>query len=1174
MNIFNHQIFKLTNFQIKIPACFIHLFFILFFLLPDKLPAQTISDNIKFKHLSVNDGLSDNNVGAILQDKEGFMWLGTSDGLNKYDGYKFTVYHHNPNDSNSIGPGNINSIYEDTEGLIWIGAEGSLSVLNKKTGNFKVYKSDPKKPGSLNNDLIIHVNEDKDGIIWISTYGGGLNKFDKKTGKFFAYKNDPKNPNSIDCDFVLRCIEDQDGILWIAAWGSNTTGFKSFDKKSEKFTNYKNDISQKAGISVWVYDILKDTDGIIWVGNHTGGLSVFDKQKKTVINQFLPDLKNKNSISNSSVTCMYDDSKGFLWTGTFNGLNILNKNTGNFTVIKNDANNSNSISNNHITKIYKDNQGLVWVGTGGGGVNIYDSSNNNFTVFKNNPKNNKSLRNNQVTSIYQDLKDDIWMGTKSGGLTKFDKTTGEFDFFTGEVLYGEEKIPLPSIGSIQQIDEHHLWLGLPSNSIMSFDFKTLKFEYPPSSSYGNGSQPGFVFSLLADSKKTLWTATPSSLDNLILPENKIIHYKNDPENPFSITENFTFNLFEDSQSNVWVSTRSKGLNVFERTTGKFYSFKNDPDNPNSINNDVVNITYQAPNGVLWLGTNGGGLNALILQNGKDKFTSGYKFYHFTEKDGLPNNVITGILPDDCGNLWISTNHGLCKFYASNYLALTVKEYLSKVISDIQQNISIKKDTSIYKNYDINDGLPGNSFLEASCKTKDGLMYFGNADGLLSFHPDSIKDNTHKPPVYFTSFKIFEKEFPLDTPIASKREIVLSYEQSFFSFEFVALDYAQPSKNQYAFMMEGFDSKWIDIGNRRYASYTNLDPGEYVFRVKASNNSGVWNEEGTSVRIIITPPFWQTKTFYGLCILSVIFLAYTYIKWRERKLRKEKRILENQVTMRTKELVEANSEIVQKNHEITDSINYARRIQQAILPDRKEIYKALPQSFILYKPKDIVSGDFYFFNKNETNNDSDLIFIAAADCTGHGVPGAFMSMIGTEKLHDAAQQSSVPGEILMLLNKGIKTSLHQSESDESTRDGMDIALCCLNFSKFSNFGKVELQFAGANRPIWIIRKGQTEIEEIKATKNAIGGRTKNDQHFETQEIQLQQGDTFYIFTDGFADQFGGEKGKKFTTKKFKNLLLQIQNKSSEEQKKVLSSAMDAWSLNNEQVDDILVIGVKI
>ncbi len=1184
---------------------FITLIFISLLFTPSKLISQPHPENTKFKHLTVNDGLSDNYVSAILQDKEGFMWLGTSDGLNKYDGYKFIIYRHNPNDSNSIGPGNIRCIYEDKEGFIWIGSEGSLSRFDKKNGKFKVYINDPKNAKSLSNNIVQDVIEDKEGILWISTYGGGLNKFDKKTGKFFAYKNDPQNPNSIASDFVENCFEDSKGIIWIATFEDYKGGLNYFDRETGKFTHYSTDLlNKKEGISQILRYIKEDSKGILWIGNGNtiDGLTAFDKEKKTVINQYKNNPKDKYSLSNNLVQCIYDDSKGHLWVGTLNGLNILDNNTGKFTVFKNDPYNPTSLSNNCISSLFKDNQGLLWIGTGGGGVNIYAGNNNNFMVFKNNPKNKKSLNNNTVYCIQEDSKGVIWMGTGGGGLTNFDKTTDEFNCFNGEIMCRGKKIRIGRISGIQEINERQLWLGMPSWRIFSFDRSTHKYDTLPcfKSDKRDNESCGFIFDLLADSKKTLWAATPDGLFNFNFGVNKIIRYKNDPKNSNSISENFTVNVFEDSQNNVWVSSFNTGLNVYERTTGKFYCFKNDPKNPNSINNNAVNTMYQAPNGVLWLGTNGGGLNALILQTGKNKFTSGYQFYHFTEKDGLPNNVIAGILPDDKGNLWISTNHGLCKFYSSNYLALTVKDYLSKVISDIQKN-TLERDNPIYKNYDINDGLPSNSFSGAACKTKDGLMYFGSNDGLLCFHPDSIKDNTHKPSVYFTSFKIFEKEFPLDTPIATKRELILSYKQSFFSFEFVALDYAQPSKNQYAFKMEGFDNKWIEIGNRQFASYTNLDPGEYIFRVKASNNSGIWNEEGASIKIIITPPFWHTKTFYTICILFVIMIVFSYIKWRERKLIVEKKNLEEQVTSRTKDLKEANTEIVQKNTQITDSINYAKRIQQAILPDKNEIYAALPQSFVFYKPKDIVSGDFYFFYHSPAlstgegdGSCADTLspvgrvgegcFLAAADCTGHGVPGAFMSMIGSEKLHDAVQQNKIPGEILMLLNKGIKNTLHQSASDESTRDGMDIALVSLKLKVESsesaeNNSKLithnfELKYAGANRLIWIIRKGQKEIEEIKATKSAIGGFTENDQYFETHEIQLPHGDTFYIFTDGYVDQFGGEKGKKFTTKKFKQLLLEIQSLSMQEQEIQLRNVMDAWSLNREQIDDILIIGVRL
>jgi ligand-binding sensor domain-containing protein/serine phosphatase RsbU (regulator of sigma subunit) len=1154
---------------------------------PITFQAQTFSESTRFKHLSVSDGLSDNYVGAVLQDKEGFMWIGTSDGLNKYDGYTFTIYRHNPIDTNSIGPGGISCIYEDKEGLLWIGTSGSLNVLNKQSGKFKVYKNNPKDSTSLSHNQVTDVIEDKQGNIWVSTYGGGLNKFDKKTGKFKPYKNDPNNPHSISSDNVQNCFEDANGILWIATFGGQKGGLNSFDKKSGKFTFYPTE-----GISFLIWKVEQDSDGLIWIGNNIGGLCAFDKEKKQVIKQFVNNPKDKNSISDNRPTWLCHDSKGYLWVGTFNGLNVLDKKTGKFTVFKNDPNNSTSISNNTISKIYKDNQGLIWICTSGG-INIYDENNNKFVVFKNNPKKEKSLTHNIVYSIYEDSKGVIWMATKNGGVSSYNKALEEFNFYKGEIIFNGKKTQIPPIAQIQELDGE-LYLAPPSNNLLRFNRSTHKYSYLDPPFYRTENTPGFIYNILVDSKKTLWVGNPIFLYNIDFRNKKITPFKNDPNNPNSISENFTHSFFEDSESNIWVSTANNGINVYERRSGKFFCFKNELNNPNSINNNVVNAVYQAPNGVFWLGTNGGGLNALVLQGGgKDKYTADYKFYHFTEKDGLPNNVIYGILPDNDGNLWISTNNGLCKFTPPTYLSLSVKEYLNKVLSDIKNDV-VKNDVPIFKNYDKSDGLPNNSFTGAMYKAKDGEMYMGTLDGLLSFYPNTIKDNSHKPPVYFTSFKLFEKEFALDTPITSKKQITLSYQQSFFSFEFVALDYAQPSKNQYAYMMEGFDSTWVHIGNRQYASYTNLDPGEYIFRVKASNNNGVWNEEGASMRIVITPPFWRTKLFYAICILFVIVTAYLYIKWRERKLIEEKRVLEDEVAKRTKEVVEekekvelAHFEIIQKNKkietayaiiedknlQITDSINYAMRIQQAILPAKEEIYSVLPQSFILYKPKDIVSGDFYFFvgNKKQnisSKNEDSHIFIAAADCTGHGVPGAFMSMIGSEKLNDAVQQSKIPGEILMLINKGIKTTLRQSENDGGTHDGMDIAFCTLDVS--TN----KLLYAGANRPLIIIRNGSTEVEEIKPTKNAIGGFTENNQHFETHEIQLQTGDTFYMCTDGYADQFGGERGKKFTTKQFKQLLSEIQNKTMLEQGQYLNTTIDSWSKNTEQVDDILVIGIRI
>ena len=416
-------------------------------------------------------------------------------------------------------------------------------------------------------------------------------------------------------------------------------------------------------------------------------------------------------------------------------------------------------------------------------------------------------------------------------------------------------------------------------------------------------------------------------------------------------------------------------------------------------------------------------------------------------------------------------------------------------------------------------------------------------------------------------------------------LILPYKHNSVSFDFAAIEPAKPYLVRYQYILEGYDSDWNPITNATTATFGNIYEGSYTFKLKAQSPFGVWSEPITYTFKVL-PPWWRTWWMYSVYGIAAIALVVLIVWWNGRRLRAKAIELTEEVRKATVTIVEKNKiveeqkkVVEEKNKDITDSINYAKRIQRAMLPYRKDIWAAFPQSFVLFKPKDIVSGDFYFFHKN-----NESVFIAVADCTGHGVPGAFMSMIGAGKLNEAVSLSSDTSEILSLLNKGIKTALKQSDSDESTRDGMDIALVSLKFKDESsesaaNNSKLitqnfELNYAGANRPLWLIRNGQAEVEEIKATKRAIGGLTEDNQHFESHELKLQQGDTFYICTDGYADQFGGAEGKKLMTKKLKEMLLEIQSKTMKEQKQHLANFVENWKGNREQIDDILVIGVRI
>ncbi|MFQ5335957.1 MAG: triple tyrosine motif-containing protein, partial [Flavobacteriales bacterium] len=440
-------------------------------------------------------------------------------------------------------------------------------------------------------------------------------------------------------------------------------------------------------------------------------------------------------------------------------------------------------------------------------------------------------------------------------------------------------------------------------------------------------------------------------------------------------------------------------------------------------------------------------------------------------------------------------------------------------------------------------------------------------------------------VAITGLQVFGRDVIYDSSITAKQLITLTHSDYNFSIEFVGLSYVHPNKNTYAYKMEGFDAGWNHAGNRRFATYTNLPPGSYVFKVKAANNDGIWSGRPASIRVEILPAFWQTLWFRGLLIMFMLLSAYFIHRIRVRNMQQQNRRLEKMVTKRTAEVVSQRDEIKKKNmlieesfKEIQDSIRYAKRIQLAILPPDQYVEKLLPDSFLLYKPKDIVSGDFYWVAEWDGR-----VFFAAVDCTGHGVPGAFMSIVGNNQLNNAVnvRNATSPSEILDALNEGVSGTLRQKDAHPDVKDGMDLALCAIDRKS------MRLEFAGAYNPLYIIRKGianqklriagnyrffEDDLLEVKADKVPIGG-SESGSKFTNFEFELQQGDAIYIFSDGYADQFGGPLGKKYKYKTLKKKLLEIHEKPMQEQKQLLADEFGAWKGEEEQVDDVCLIGVR-
>ncbi|MBL7890148.1 MAG: SpoIIE family protein phosphatase [Bacteroidia bacterium] len=1074
------------------------------------------AQELKFAHITAEQGLSMGAVNCVLQDSRGFMWFGTQDGLNKYDGYSITVYKHNQLDSNSLSNNFIYSLFEDKSGVLWIGTNGGgLDAFNLSTGKFTHYISKQNSKNSLSNNNVRAILEDKDGILWVGT-DEGLNAFDRKTKNFTRYLNNPKDPNSISNNSAWCLLEASDGRIWIGTYGG---GLNVFDKKNKSFKNYQ-ELDSKGQLiyenANKVRSILEDKDGIFWIGTYGEGVQIFDPKTGKYLNHLKNNPSNSNSLINDRITSVTEDANGVLWIGTYGGgIDQYYKKTGRFRHFYYDEKNQNSLNSNQTKYILHDKVGSVWVGTEGGGINVHFRSSSKFKYYKKRDDSNNSLITNDVFSILEDRDGILWIGTKNGGLTTLDRKTDTYVQYP-HLSVANNKTVL----SLCEDKEGLIWIGTWGGGLLSYDKRTKKAtSYPTFIPQDNAT----IVTIYEDKQGLIWIGTyGGGLFSYNKTKKEFINYNSDN----GLTSNNVYTIFQDSNNNIWVGTEGGGVNKIDAITKKIKSYTRD-EKQNSISSNSINHIYEDFQGNIWFGTTNG-LNKLNYKT--DQFT------HFFEKDGLPNAYIYCILPDKNGNLWMTTNKGISKFNPN--------------VSNI--------DGSAFRNYDVNDGLQGLEHNQGAFfkSKKTGEIFVGGVNGFNAFFPENIIDNQNIPTVRITSYKRFGSEVEMDTLIYDKKYIELSWRQNFFSFEFVALDYQMPGKNKYSFKLEGVDENWSPASTQRYASYTELRGGDYVFRVRAANNDGIWNNDGVTLHIRINPPFWQTKWFYTICVILVIGGFWGFLKYRTSAIKRENKILEEKVEERTQELA-------QKNKDITSSIQYAKRIQLAILPPLEQIYKHFPESFVVYKPKDIVSGDFYWFGVKNGKK-----IIASVDCTGHGVPGAFMSMIGHNLLNQIISENGItePDFILNALHQGVQAALKQGTNVVDTSDGMDVALCSIDTK--TN----EVKYAGAYRPLYIVN-GQ-EFKKIDADKNPIGGSQLDpDRKFTCHTIQLKKGDTLYMSSDGYADQFGGEKGKKFMVKRFNELLLSIQDKNMQTQANELEQTFNQWKGSYQQVDDILVIGIR-
>jgi ligand-binding sensor domain-containing protein/signal transduction histidine kinase len=842
-----------------------------FVLFVSNLSAQP---DVKFTHLTNLDGLSQSTVQAIIKDRYGFMWFGTQDGLNRYDGYKFKVYRHLPKDTNSLRTNHIVTLYEDHQGDLWIGTNnGALSKYERKHDHFIHYKEmNGDKPG-LSQKTVTAIYEDRRNNFWVGTFWK-LNLLDRKTGKVEQFGHDANDPASISADGITSLFEDSKDNLWIGTFN----GLNLMDRETKKFKRFFHTGDPGSISNNTIKTIYEDSEGRLWICT-ADGLNLMDaatgRCKRIELNLSNPQLVN------NEIAGITDAENGNLWIATGNGLILFDPEKNTFSHYGSDRNIVTTLAKNgNITSMYKDAQGILWVGTPQGGINKYDKNLTFLDLYRNNPENQATLSFNVVGSFAENPEGDIWIATQGGALNLWKRLANTFTRYNPEPGNLNSLSTYGTMCVYQGKKNNYVWIGTYGFGMDRYDPKTNSFKH-----YVKGTNPGqlnndAVYALMEDSKGNVWIGTNGGGVNVLDQTTGIItKYMNDPNNNKSLSGNYIRSLYEDKKGNIWVGTT--GVSIFNPSTKTFTTYP-------GFEADIIFSICEDSKGNMWIGTLGDGLYKL------DPLTR--KLISYTTAEGLPDNTINGIAEDDKGNLWLSTNNGLCRFDPV---------------------------TGACKTMGIDNGLQGFEFSQGACfKTSKGEILFGGINGFNVVRPDNVIQNEVAPAVVISSFKIFNKTInanqdgsPLKEDISNTKEITLSYDQSIISFDFAALNFTAPEKNQYAYMLEGFDKAWIYCGNQRTATYTNLDPGEYTFRVKASNNDGVWNEKGTSIKISITPPFWQTWWFKLIAIAALLASVYAVYKIRMRSIDRQREQLEQQVQERTQSLAQMTLELERKNKEL-------------------------------------------------------------------------------------------------------------------------------------------------------------------------------------------------------------------------------------------------------------------
>ena len=1323
------------------------------------------SQNIKFEHLSLENGLPVSWVRSVCKDKMGFVWIGTNNGFCRYDGYSIKSYFNAANDSTSLCGNQINKIKELPDGKLFITTNATgVSIFDPKTEKFRTFlnkKEETEKYGNIF-DVQIAANN----IVWCAA-DQGLISFDPKTLKFDLIKPYSKanNKNNSFRSIVLG----KDGTAWAS---SQSAGVLKIELKTgrilEQIKHKQLKPSIKEGDELQCpKHIATDNEGQLWIASEGLGLWVYKNKSLTNVLELEANGKSDFTKYFNKGICFTNNK---MWVG-FDGLGIgiFNPKTLKGEFLKPNTNNTYSLNTATIQGIYSDESGTVWIQTYDGGLDIYNPKRFKFSAVKPTSDASKGLSNRSIWSFHEDPSGKIWIGTDGGGINILDPKNEEAGFEYIKTEAGNKNaLSSNVVKSIEQTKDGSFWFGTYLGGICRFDAKNKKFK--------------------------TWLPTVAT----------------DPKAPAS---NLIWSIKEDSYGTFWLACLGCGLDTLDRKTETFYHFNGNGD-VRRFSHGAPYVIYEDHNRTVWVCTDGGGLYYYTHE-----FKKFRKYTHSQDSTSIPSNKVFGVLDDADGNFWVGTSNGLSKldrmsgkFQTHKLVEGVMQPVVFCILQDKSKRLWISSNQGLFcydaktkkvDHYDKSDGLQGNEYRYGSClQSSDGKLYFGGSDGYDAFYPENIKQNDKKPSMYLSDVLVFNKQIRpndgsgiMNTTAEYAKSLRFDHNQSVITFRYIALNYTNSGKNQYAYRLAGFEKEWNYVGTKREVNYTNLDPGTYIFEVKASNNDSLWNEAPLQIEVIIVPPFWMTWWFKLLGAVFVITSSLAYYFNRINRLKERQRFLEEKVEERTADLKEANvalgmrnEEILQqqeeilsqrdelekknkeletkqseitaayeqvnrsfkniqvisdfgqkitstldvekinkmtyeyigtfmnicsfgigvyheekqliefsnfveegmvqapfyigkasddnylfqilraksevvvnevkhefddfihalsnrksyitpksllyfpllvdnkliglmvvasessnsfteisrnnikalasyiaiaddnasaykqinlKNAAINGSIRYGLTIQKAMQVSEEGL-KSYVDSFILSKPKDIVSGDFYWFSyqKDQQFDENgkyyyNSIYFAVVDCTGHGVPGAFMSMIGNRLLNSIVNEKRIlsPSRILDELNLEVMNALQQNET--ANNDGMDVCLVVLQQPVDDSTQERKLIFAGAKLPLIYYSNKNETLQALRGDRQSIGGvKARHPKApFNQHELLLQKNDIFYLGSDGLVDQCDATR-KRFGSSRLYKILESNAHQTMQEQKKLLESELSIFMDKAEQRDDITIMGVKL